>query len=173
MIELASRRAPTAQFRHQSFLDAMLPSCAAVTAIGEIFNYLFDKRNTLVRIEKQFHRVFDALVPGGLFVFDAALVGRVPEGKRRSYSEGADWACLYEAEEDRRRRTLVRRISTFRKVGQYYRRDQEVHHLRLYRRGELMACARRAGFRVTTTTHYGEFALPPAYVAFIARKPKH
>ena len=50
--ELARRRAPRATFRHGSALDAKIPSCIAVTAIGEVFNYLFDPRHSLARIAK-------------------------------------------------------------------------------------------------------------------------
>jgi SAM-dependent methyltransferase len=42
MIDLARRRAPRAEFRVGSFLDADIPPCAAVTAIGECFSFLFD-----------------------------------------------------------------------------------------------------------------------------------
>jgi hypothetical protein len=35
------------------------------------------------------------------------------------------------AEEDRTNGLLTRRITTFRKVGELYRRDQDIHQLRL------------------------------------------
>lgn len=53
MIRLARKRAPQARFVKKSFLKMRLPQCAAVTAIGECFNYLFDKNNnpkTLFRL---------------------------------------------------------------------------------------------------------------------------
>jgi len=171
MVELSRQRVPAAEFRHASFLTARLPRCVAVTAVGEIFNYLFDKENTPARLGQLFRRVFAALEPRGLFVFDVALVGRVPEGRRRSYTEAADWACLFEAEEDRVRKTLVRRITSFRKVGDLYRRDDEVHRLRLYERAELLKRLRHAGFRAGTVKAYGELRFPPGYLGFVARKP--
>jgi SAM-dependent methyltransferase len=170
MIELASKRVPTATFRHESFLDAQLPPCVAVTAIGEIFNYLFDRRNTNARLRGVFRRVHAALRPGGVFVFDVALVGRVPEGIRRGFTAGPDWACLYEACEDPLAHTLERRITSFRKVGEHYRRDAEVHRLRLYRRAPLLADLRAAGFRARTLAGYGATPFPPGYAGFVARK---
>jgi SAM-dependent methyltransferase len=170
MIDLASKRVPTATFRHGSFLDAELPHCVAVTAIGEIFNYLFDSRNTDARLRKVFRRVHAALELGGLFVFDVALVGRVPEGNRRGFTQGPGWACLYEACEDAVRHTLERRITSFRKVGENYRRDAEVHRLRLYRRAPLLADLRAAGFRARALTSYGATRFPPGYAGFVARK---
>jgi len=171
MIELSRRRVPQGTFHRASVLDVEIPSCVAVTAVGEIFNYLFDRRHSLARLRELFRRVHRALVPGGLFLFDVALVGRVPEGTRRSYSEKGDWACLYEAEEDRRKKVLTRRITTFRKVGPSYRRDHEVHRLRLFDRDGLAVPLRKLGFRVRAVRRYGELRFPPGYIAFVARKP--
>ena len=111
-----------------------------------------------------------ALLPGGFFLFDVATLGRVPEGKRRTYSEAEEWACLYEAEEDRARKLLVRRITTFRKSGRAYRRDQEEHRLRLFERAELAEPLATLGFRVRTVRRYGELQFPPGYLGFVARK---
>jgi SAM-dependent methyltransferase len=170
MVELSRRRVRRGTFRRASLLDAEIPSCVAVTAVGEIFNYLFDRRHSLARLKKLFRRVHRALAPGGLFLFDVALIGRVPEGWRRSYTEADDWACLFEAEENARQKLLTRRITTFRKVGGAFRRDHEVHRLRLFERDELLAPLRKLGFRVRTVRRYGELSFPPGYVGFIARK---
>ncbi len=171
MVELARRQAPTADIRQGSFLEATLPPCVLVLAIGEIFNYLFDTRNTTAQLRKIFRSVYKSLAPGGLFVFDAALVGRVPEGRRRAFALGQDWACLFEAEEESKKRLLTRHITSFRKVGDAYRRDDEIHRLRLYERGWILDALRSAGFIVRTVKAYGEFAFPPGYLGFIARKP--
>ena len=101
-------------------------------------NYLFDCKNSRSRLERLFARVHEALLPGGLLVFDVAVLhGRVPGGHRRGYTEGKDWACLFEAREDSQRSILTRSITSFRKDGTSYRRDHEVHRLRLYDRAEL------------------------------------
>lgn len=171
MVALARKRAPRAEFHAKPLLAARLRPCVAVTAMGEVFNYLFDKRNTPERLARLFGRVYEALRPGGLFVFDVALPGRVAGGRRRVYSEGSDWACLFEAEEDASQKILTRRITTFRKVGQLYRRDHEVHRLRLYDRDELVAQLRGLGFRVRTLRDYGKTTFPPGYAGFVAQKP--
>lgn len=46
MIDLARRHVPAAEFRVESFLRCRLPPCRAVTALGEVFNYLFDANNS-------------------------------------------------------------------------------------------------------------------------------
>jgi predicted TPR repeat methyltransferase len=40
MSRLARRREPRAKFAARSFLDAAIPPCAAILAIGEVFGYL-------------------------------------------------------------------------------------------------------------------------------------
>lgn len=171
MLAMCRQRVPTGEFRQASFLDAGLPRCAAVTALGEILGYLFDRQNTPARIERLFRRIYRALEPGGLFVFDVALPGRAPGGRAQNYREGEDWACLHVAVEDPVRRTLTRHITSFRKVGELYRRDHEVHRLRLYDRGELVRQLRAIGFKVRTVGSYGETKFPAGYVGMIARKP--
>jgi len=172
MLALAARRAPRAEFRRESFFTAEFPPCLAVTAIGEVFNYLFDGRNQDSRPFEVFGRIFSALCPGGLFLFDVAAPGRVAKpGIQRGFSEGPDWACLYAAEEDRRQKTLTRTITTFRREGEFYRRTREVHRLRLYRSEDVKRRLRAAGFRVRILRRYDEYRFPPGWVAFAATKP--
>ena len=40
MIELARQRVPEADFQVGSFCNLPIPTCRAVTALGEVFNYL-------------------------------------------------------------------------------------------------------------------------------------
>jgi hypothetical protein len=72
----AAEHASHAKFRCESFVSAKLPKCIAVTAIGEIFNYVADHRNTSQQL-KVFHCVHDARAAAGLFLFDFAEPGRV------------------------------------------------------------------------------------------------
>lgn len=170
MIELARRRVPEGDFRVGSFLQAPLPPCEAVTALGEIFNYLFDQKNSLRALGGVFRRIYDALRPDGLLIFDVAEPGR-GRGPRQKHFEGDDWAILTEYEEDPATQRLTRRIVTFRQEGGLYRRDEEVHRLQLYRGADVAAALRRVGFRVRLVRGYGQQRFPNAYVGFIARKP--
>jgi SAM-dependent methyltransferase len=171
MIELARSRAPEAEFRVGSLFDAGIPPCAAVTAISEVLNYLFDPENENIGLARLFRRVHDALSPGGVFVFDVLGPGQVPPGATaRGFRVGEDWAVLSEREEDAGR-TMARRIVSFRKVGEHYRRDDEVHRVRLYDPAELSAGLRGAGFEVRTMRSYGDYPLAAGHAAFVARKP--
>jgi SAM-dependent methyltransferase len=171
MIELARRRAPEAEFRVGSLFDADIPPCAAVTAVSEVLNYLFDPENENIGLARLFRRVHDALATGGVFVFDVLGPGQVaPGATARGFRVGEDWAVLSEREEDPGRGTMARRIVSFRKVGEHYRRDDEVHRVRLYDPEELSAELRGAGFEVRTMRSYGGYHLGGVHAAFEARK---
>jgi hypothetical protein len=162
---------PGGQFRVASLLTAELPACVAVAAIGECFNYLFDERHSVAGIRQVLGRAFAALVPGGLLLFDVAEPGRVPGGASRSYVEGDDWVVLVAAEEDQRQLLLTRHITSFRQVGELYRRGHEVHRLRLLPRAEVVSWLDDAGFQVQTVDAYGAVPFAPGHVGFLARKP--
>lgn len=172
MIEIARKRAPEVEFRVGSLFEVEIPRCEAVTAISEVLNYLFDAENEERGLGCVFRRVHDALGPGGVFVFDVLGPGQVPPGTRaKGFGVGEDWAVLSEREEDAGRGTMERRIVSFRKVGENYRRIDEVHRVRLYDPSELAAELERAGFRVRTMHSYGDLALTEGHTAFVARKP--
>ena len=172
MLAIARKRVPEALFRHVSFVTAKLPRCVAVTALGECFNYLFDRRNSKRRLLGLFQRVYNSLLPGGIFIFDVAGPGCVRgRGIQRKYWEGKDWLVFVATDADQRRKHLTRRITSFRKVGSLYRRDDEVHRLRLLARSELAEQLRSCGFRVRALRGYGSMRFLPGRFGFLARKP--
>ena len=171
MVELARQKAPGAEFRVGSLFEAEIPPCDAVTAVSEVLNYLFDPQNEERGLDRLFGRVHDSLRPGGVFVFDVLGPGQVPPGATsRGWSAGEDWAVLNEKEEDPERGTMERRIVSFRKVGELYRRDGEVHRVRLYAPEEVEDKLGRAGFEVTTRRAYGDYPLGENHAAFVARR---
>lgn len=172
MVAIARRNAPGAEFRTGSFTTMSLPRCQAITAVGEVFNYLFDPHNTRAALARLFRRVYAALEPGGLFLFDLAGPGRVAPGGVRAFRCEDDWAILFEAREEAGGRSLTRWMTTFRRIGQRYRRNDETHRLRLYRPSEIVTALRRAGFRVTHTGDYGAMKLDPGHTAYFACKPR-
>jgi SAM-dependent methyltransferase len=171
MIRLARRQAPGAKFRVGSFLSAPLPPCDAVTSIGECVNYAFHRTSGQRALAEFFHRVYQALRPGGAFVFDIVEPGAADGAPQRRFLEGPDWAILLEVREDRRRKTLTRRIVSFRRIGKLYRRSEETHLLHLYSGSELLAELSRVGFEARLLGGYGRFRFTPAHVGFFARKP--
>src|SRR5262245_19988172 len=170
MIAIARKRVPRGAFKSGSLLKIAIPRCVAVTSLGECLNYLFDKSNNLDQLGRLFRRVYSALKPGGVFIFDIAEPGR-GRGPRQKHREGRDWAVLVEVDEDKATRRLTRRITSFRKIGSSYRRSEELHELQLYTRSEVARELRKAGFRVRTLSSYGEQRMIEGCVGFLARKP--
>ncbi|OLP16551.1 SAM-dependent methyltransferase [Leptolyngbya sp. 'hensonii'] len=172
MVAIARDRVPQGQFQVGSFLATELPSCAAITAMGECLSYLFDPNNTDEGLLQFFCQVYTALQPGGLFIFDVVAPGRVPgAGPRRTYREGPDWVVLVEAEENLEQQVLTRQITSFRRVGELYHRDYEVHRQRLFQPADLEAPLHQVGFQVKTLTGYGSFLFGPGHFGMLAQKP--
>lgn len=168
MVELARSRAPAARFRVGSWVDAEIPACDAVLAIGEVLGYVGSAHGTKAELRDLFGRVRSAIGPKGLFVFDLATPGRVPAGESANFRVGEDWVILHVSTEDGPR--LQRRITTFRKIagGATYRRTEEVHRLRLWQAREIEEMLREAHFRVQIRRGYaGSFA--PGHRVFVAR----
>jgi SAM-dependent methyltransferase len=171
MIRLARRNAPGGKFLRASMLDVAIPSCAAVTALGECVNYAFDRKNSSRTLARLFRRVYKALQPGGIFIFDAAGPGRLgATSPVRRWAEGNDWAMLLHAEQDSARMTLTRRIVTFRRIGKQYRRSEEIHKLRLYSPADIIALLERSGLPAQTLRGYGHLSLVPGHTAFLAHR---
>ena len=169
-IDIAKKRVPDADFLVESLFQVEIPPCNAVISIGECLNYLFDTDNSTQTLVNLFQRIHKALAVGGLFIFDIAEPGQVNHGKTQIFTEAEDWVILVEKEEDVKQEILTRRIITFRKVGENYRRDDETHHLRLYPATEVEKNLSQVGFQVQKMDNYGQFTLPKAHTAFMARK---
>jgi SAM-dependent methyltransferase len=174
MIGTARRRAPRADLRVGSFLDAEIPPAIAVTAIGEVFSYLFDEQAAGAALDGLFARVHAALERRGVFLFDVVSPGRLRGASpQRYWRDGDDWAVLIEIDEDPVECRLERSITTFRQIGpqQGWRRDHEVHRLREHVRAELGARLRAVGFRVRSLGGYRAMRFGPGHIGFCARKP--
>lgn len=171
MVAIARTRAPSAEFRVASFVSAELPRAVAVTAIGEVLNYAFDSSNDDKARASLFRRVHEALVPGGLLLFDVAGPERARAGgPHRTFAAGSDWAVLAESDLEPATGVLTRNITTFRQIGTLYRRDGEVHRLALLDPTPLLESLHSVGFEGRIIPNYGDVSLPPGVVGFLARK---
>lgn len=171
MIAIARRRARGARFACESWMRTKLPACDAVTALSEVVSYAADRGIGEAGLERLFRRVFRALRPGGLFVFDIAIRGRV-SGTVLGSRSGRDWVTVVRAVEDARTASLKREIMSFRRVGgsRVWRQSDEVHVLRLYEPGRVMRALTRAGFRGRMVRGYGRMRFATGWVGFVARK---
>src|SRR5262249_1390336 len=127
-----------------------------------------NRRKTMIDF---FNRVYQAVCPGGLFIFDIAEPGRGSgPGPHWKHFQGEDWAVLVEIEEDEMEAILTRRITSFRRVGQSYRRTEGIPRLRLYQGREIAASLRRLGWHVRLVRGYGTFRFPKGLMGIVARK---
>jgi SAM-dependent methyltransferase len=173
MLAIARAHVPYGNFRTGSFVTFDPPRCVAIAAIGEVFNYVFDEANNAQTRHQFFERAFNALTLNGLLLFDVAGFDRPgAETPKRTFGEGEDWTVLVETDLDETHKILIRRITSFRKVGTMYRRDAETHRLQLIDPAEILESLVSVGFRAVTLTQYGTEPLPHGVVGFQARKPQ-
>ena len=173
MLRLAREHAPTARFERASLHDFELPRCVAVCAIGEALNYAADRRAGRAATARLFERIAAALVPGGLFLFDVAEPGRESAQPRRTWHEGEAWLVCTEAWEEPDPARLHRRIATFRRDGDAWRRSDERHVLELLTRDDVLADLVAAGFEARLLDHYGtEYSFRPGHRGFAAQAPR-
>jgi SAM-dependent methyltransferase len=163
MIKLARKKAPKASFRLASLTRATIPRCVAVVATGEVVSYVS------ASLRPFFRRVYEALEPGGLLIFDF-----MESAKRRTFAGksfgGRDWAMIVRADVDAASRILTRRMTILRKAGTTYRRTRETHHVQLRSRTEMTDALEAAGFKVRMSRSYGRYRLLPGDVAVVAQK---
>ena len=171
LLGLARQRVPDGRFVLGSIYDVALPPAVVVTMIGEVVNYMDEGRPTQGDLETLFGRIHGALEPGGLLLFDAAAPGRPAAGPRQAFRHGPDWTVLIEAREDEAAGTLIREITTFRRAGDLYRREDEQHRLRLWRRDEVIGMLEKSGFEVSTFDRYDDVRLPEGLIGYRAVKP--
>ncbi len=169
MIALARQRLPNGDFHVASFLDFDLPPCGAITALGEVVCFLFDGRSQRRALGRWINKAYQALLPGGLLVFDIAELG-LDIDRPPTWRSGDDWACGVSFEYDHRRSQLARHITTFRRIGETYRRGKETHRLQLYDRREIAALLKDAGFHVRLTRQFGNYSMLPKRIAFVATR---
>ena len=166
MIEAARRLVPAGTFIHGSIDEVELPPCDAVTSLGEPINYLASGD----AIRRVFRNVHAALRPGGVFIFDAREPAAGPVEPRVVTRVGDTWACIAHIEEDHEAGTIVRDITTFRQIGEDYRRGHEIHRLKVFPKNETVGWLRELGFPVRTFRGYGEYRFGPRQSAYVARK---
>ena len=170
MVKFAESVAPKVMFHVASVFEAPLPKCNAVTSMGECLNYRFGgARSSKAALLKLFKRVFEALEPGGVFVFDIATPARAPKGKPRvQRRDGKDWAIV--SVTTKIPSGMRRSITFFRRYGDMFRRGTETHDLSLYAVADILTALRRCGFRARRLPATGYFQEVPGMAWFLAEK---
>lgn len=172
MIKLASARVPEGRFETRSLYDAAIPPCAAVTAIGEAFNYRFDERAGFDAMLAVLARAYESLEPGGLLLMDVANPGRArPRMEAITYA-GDGWRVTSRAVESPGGGLLRREIVSHREIAGRERRTEEIHELALYEHEAVFAALNEAGFVPRTLASYGgQYLFTAGHSGYLARRP--
>ena len=169
MIELARSVAPQAEFIVGSAHAVEIPTCVAVTALGESISYLPEKWVDL-HIQTLINRIADALVPGGLLIFDVVERSWAAPMSYETSRLESDWQIEVEVREDPTRKLLTRTINITRQVGADTRRSTELHRIRTFDRSELEDPLAAAGFVFQVTQGYDAVQFLPHRLGFVAHK---
>lgn len=175
MIALAQKLVPNATFVKQSNYDFSIPRCHYITATGEVLNYDIDRLHTPKQLRHFFQKAYDALVPGGLLLFDLIEAGLYGEKKQQQKMvESEAWTMFLDHIENETGTQLTRNITFFIKdVHQNtYQRFREIHQLRLFNRAEVMEMLNQTGFDATIKEGYGTFVLREKNYVVECRKIK-
>ena len=97
--------------------------------------------------------------------------GRIVPNPREAVFETADAVCVLRATEASGR--ADRRITTFRRHGEHWRRTDEHHPLVLFEPARVRERLEAAGFDVAEADGYGALQLPPGWTAFEATRRRH
>ncbi len=170
MLALAQSRAPGAVFRHESLLECEIAPSIAVCAIGECFNYLFDRNNDEAALDRVLHRVHQSLEVGGIFLFDIATPDRIIKAPPKQFFQTQNWTTLVENIHSETPLMMTRKISSFVRAGEYYERVDETHHLRLINPNMLAHRMTTLGFEFEMFDCYGPTPLPAGCIGFCAYK---
>ncbi len=168
MIKLAKINAPQAQFICNSFIDFPLPDCVAVTAIGEVFNYLADSRNNYETLISLFKRIKSHLVPGGIFVFDF-LEPKVYQILDHPFKiiENDRYTMIIEYLDHPEHQQMSRNITTFTAVEGLYQKSFEKHQLQLFDRDWIEGQLRKIGFEIKQISGYGPLKFRPKHNGYL------
>jgi len=142
-----------------------------LAATGEALNYETPGQSNLDRLSSLVTRVFGALQNGGIFLFDAILRPPDTATQYKTWRTGADWAVLIEARQSDPD-LIEKQIITFRRAGNNYRRNEETHFVRLFRREAVEQLLIDSGFSVEIRAGYGTDRLLPGRRLFEARRPR-
>lgn len=167
LAKMTRQNAPLANVINQSAYNTDFPPCDAVVAIGEPLTYHSKDTDAIENLRKLFENLSEALPAGGLFIFDLIITGKNYLSKL-DWQTGEGWALFLEAVEDKASKTLTRKITTFRRAGENYRRAYEVHHVRLFDQEVIEKLLTDAGFAVEVDTTYGFIDLPTRRMVFTA-----
>lgn len=171
MVELAQQKVPEASFICSSIFDYEPLPCDIISMIGEVVCYLFDHKSDEQHLSALFQKLYSILNPGGFLIFDFLTPDVVTEGHlARRIIERENWSMFVTLDKDASGEILTRDITLFYKVGELYRRSQEIHRQRLYKKSTLQGILEDTGFQIKFLDSYGDEPFRNGHAGLVARK---
>ena len=171
-INLAQIRCPTATIIEGDLWHFEMPSCVAVTAVGEVLNYNQDGTATDRRMIQLFKRVYSALCHRGVFLFDLRCLSMLaqPAPNPKTYT-GHGWVLTvnvaFSHETNSMKRHLALQIMN---ATGSVKAFSETHLMRLYDQSKVCQWLEMAGFVVSTEDYYPAIKPRPHHQVFLAVK---
>ncbi len=142
-----------------------------VTCYHDGINYIIDPAD----LRRVMGRVFSALRPGGLFVFDLNAVEKLSDaGGDTTFVDDNDMSLIWETSYDKKQDVWEIRLTGFVRRGDWYDKFIEVHREKHYSGSDARNYLLDAGFEVLDVFHGFSFEPPrpsSRRIFYIARKP--
>lgn len=156
MLAIAEEKCRDLPVRPRFFCQSMDALClpeqvdACVCCLDSV-NYVLRPQ----KLQRAFRRVYDSLVPGGLFLFDADTPEKLESMDGQVFlDEDEDTFCVWRGEYSARRRVCTFWMDIFRREGKLWQRGGELHQEYAYTMDELETWLKEAGFG--SIRQYGE-----------------
>ncbi len=156
MLSIAEEKCRDLPVRPRFFCQSMeklrLPERvdACVCCLDSV-NYVLDPK----KLQRAFQRVYDCLVPGGLFLFDADTPEKLESMDGQVFlDETEDEFCVWRGEYSPKRRICSFWMDIFHREGDIWERGGELHREYAYAMDELETYLKEVGF--VRIKQYGE-----------------
>ncbi|MFO7916918.1 MAG: class I SAM-dependent methyltransferase [Anaerolineae bacterium] len=170
----AEEKEVTVKWSQQDMRAFALPERVHLaTCLYDSMNYMLTEED----IKASFERAFEALRPGGLFLFDMNTIKALREAwNDKTYFIDSDNLCMVlESRYNQRQKRSRVEVTCFQRVGTLYRRVTEEHVERGYPKQRINALLTEAGFSVEGTYECFSFQPPNDQtfrIMWAARRPR-
>ncbi len=159
-------------FLEQDMRQLALPRLMdLITCYHDGLNYLLDPDD----LRQVLQRVYAALYPGGLFIFDLNAVDKLSgSGGETTFLDDRDVSLIWETSYDKEAGIWEIKLTGFLRRGELYDKFAETHREKAYQKDEVLAFLKDAGFHLLAVYHGFSFEPPgPASrrLFYVTRKP--
>ena len=158
MLTVASQKAPGAWFICQPLQELKLPRAVdmAVCALDSL-DYITDPKDC----EEAIRRIYKALNPGGIFIFDVNTPEKLRDMDGQVFlDEDDDVYCIWRGEFDKDTNICSYGMDLFQRAGDVWHRSFEEHCEYAYSEEQLVGYLKAAGFTNIEVYADREFTVP-------------